>query len=133
MGESHMMKHETARRRPKAPKQRRLRKAPKLGAAEEELLRKATIYLLRKHGHLLVATAVREQGKGSSRWIFSVTLRYPTGHEGYVGDLLYDGKDFCFLTPPQVRKQRIQAIAADPERDRRWNEYRSPPLQPRKR
>ncbi len=40
----------------------------------------------------LVATALREaRVKGFRVWIITVTLRYATGDEAYVGDLLYDG------------------------------------------
>lgn len=99
---------------------------------EEEILRAATIHLIRKHGGLLVATGAREERSevGSPRWIIAVTLRYPTGHEGYVGDLLYDGKEFAFLTPPEVINQRVEQIAADPERQRKWDEYRASTLPP---
>src|SRR5437899_1017919 len=51
---------------------------------EERILRAATIHLIRKVGGLLVATAVREtRVRGRPVWIIAVTLRYPTGHEGY--------------------------------------------------
>ncbi len=93
---------------------------------EEEILRAATIHLIRKHGGLLVATGLREARIKRSRvWIITVTLRYPTGHEGYVGDLLYDGKDFTFLTPPEVVTQRVRQIDADPALEREWDEYRA--------
>jgi hypothetical protein len=96
---------------------------------EEQILQAATVHLVRKHGGLLVATGLREeQGQGPRRWIITVTLRYPTGHEGYIGDLLYDGKDFSFLTPEDVRKERARQIAADPEGIRQWNEYRAATL-----
>jgi hypothetical protein len=93
------------------------------------ILRKSTLYLVRTQGMLLVATGIREElHAGSKRWIIAVTLRYPTGHEGYIGDLLYDGKDFEFLTPDEVRDARVKQIAADPEGVRIWNEYRASTL-----
>lgn len=77
----------------------------------------------------LVATGVREvRVKGLPVWIVTVTLRYPTGHEGYVGDLLYDGDDFSFLTEQSVMDRRVQEIAEDPERVRKWNEHRASTL-----
>jgi hypothetical protein len=92
----------------------------------DRILQKALIYLVRKHGMFLVATDLKEENvDGSRRWVITVTLRYPTGHEGFVGDLLYDGKEFSFLTPAEVRRERINKIAADPERTRKWNEYRA--------
>lgn len=102
---------------------------PEIDEGEETLLREALKYLLRHEGMLLVPTAVREERRGKATvWIFTVTLRYPTGHEGYVGDLLYDGKTFEFLTPAEERKRRAEQIAADPERLRKWNEYRDSTL-----
>jgi hypothetical protein len=93
---------------------------------DEEILRAATIHLIMKHGSLLVATGVRAEG--TRRWIITVTLRYPTGHEGYIGDLLYDGKQFAFLTPDEVRRERARQIEDDPEGRRKWNEYRGSTL-----
>jgi len=114
--------------RSKAEKPKRRRQVPKLINKEERILRAATIYLIRKVGGLLVATGVREErdSKGSRTWIITVTLRYPTGHEGYVGELLYDGTDFSLLTPDDVMKERARKIAADPALQREWDEYRTP-------
>jgi hypothetical protein len=105
---------------------------PQISDEEEQILRQATIHLIHKHGGLFVATRIREESSSPRTWVISVTLRYPTGHEGYVGDLLYDGKEFTFLTPPEVRTERVRKIAEDPERERRWNEYRASTLQPGK-
>jgi hypothetical protein len=106
---------------------------PEVVNKEEQILRAATIYLMRKVAGLLVATGLREEQKeGSRRWIITVTLRYPTGHEGYVGDLLFDGKEFSFITPLEVRKERIKKLAADPAGIRQWNEYRASTLRPGK-
>ena len=117
--------------RSKAEKPKRRRQVPKLINKEERILRAATIYLIRKVGGLLVATGVREErdSKGSRTWIITVTLRYPTGHEGYVGELLYDGTDFSLLTPDDVMKERARKIAADPEGIRKWDEYQASTLQ----
>ena len=99
--------------------------SPEINGEEERILRAATIHLVHRHGGLLVATGLREQLlQGTKAWVISVTLRHPTGHEGYIGDLLFDGKEFEFLTPPDVRKERAERIAADPEGIRLWNEYR---------
>ena len=117
--------------RSKAAKTKRHRQVPKLINKEERILRAATIYLIRKVGGLLVATGVREErdSKESRTWIITVTLRYPTGHEGYVGELLYDGTDFSLLTPDDVMKERARKIAADPEGIRKWDEYQASTLQ----
>jgi hypothetical protein len=120
-----------ARKAVKVKQPRRSRQQqPELNEEEERLLREATIHLMLKHGGLLVATAVREETGDAAgrRWVIAVTLRYPTGHEGYVGDLLYNGKDFVFLTPPEEVTRRVQQIAADPEREREWNKYRNSTL-----
>ena len=97
---------------------------------QEKILRAATIHLIRKVGGLFVATGLREeQDKAGRRWIITVTLRYPTGHEGYIGDLVYDGKSFAMLTEKSVIRKRVRQIADDPERLRKWNEYRASTLQ----
>jgi hypothetical protein len=102
---------------------------PKFSAEEERILREAVKYLVFKQGHLLVPSGIREeQEQGARRWIISVALRYPTGFGGEVGDLLYDGQEFTFLTPPEVWKERARKIAEDPERIRLWNEYRASTL-----
>jgi hypothetical protein len=96
---------------------------------EERIMRAATLELITKHGGHFVATGLREtRVKGFRVWIITVTLRYAAGHEGYVGDLLYDGDNFTFLTEQPVIDERVRKIAADPEGLRRWNEYRASTL-----
>jgi hypothetical protein len=107
------------------------RKKPEIDDEEESILRAATLHLMMKYGSLLVATGVREASiKGFKVWIITVTLRYATGHEGYVGDLLFDGETFTFLTEQAVMDERVRQIAEDPERTRKWNEYRASTLHP---
>ena len=99
----------------------------------ERILRAATLHLITKHGGLFVATGLREMRiKGFPVWIITVTLRYTTGFEGYVGDLLYDGDNFTLLTAETVIEERVRQIAADPEGIRQWNEYRASTLRPGK-
>lgn len=125
-----MAKKATERTRARAGAATRRKQRPKLNPEEEEILQAATIHLIRKVGGLFVATGLRaEQHQGCRRWVVTVTLRYPTGHEGYVGDLLYDGKEFTLLTEQSVIDERVRQIAADPERLRKWNAYRASPLQ----
>ena len=105
------------------------RRQPEVLDEEERILREATKHLVYKHGMFLVATGVREARiKGFRVWIITVTLRYGTGDEGYIGDLLYDGEDFTFLTEQSVMDERARKIADDPERMRQWNEYRASTL-----
>ena len=100
---------------------------------EEEILRRATLELITKHGGHFVATGLRETRiKGIRAWIITVTLRYTTGFGGYVGDLLYEGEEFTFLTEQSVIDERVRQLAADPERIRQWHEYRASALRPRK-
>jgi hypothetical protein len=109
--------------------ERRSRNA-EINEEETQILRAALKYLVFKHGHLLVPTGIREErDQGLRRWIIAVALRYPTGFEGEIGDLLYDGHEFSFLTPPEVREERARQIAEDPEQIRLWNEYRASSLQ----
>jgi hypothetical protein len=77
----------------------------------------------------LVATGIREARiRGFRVWIITVTLRYGAGDEGYIGDLLYDGEEFTFLTEQSVMDERARKIADDPERIKKWNEYRTSTL-----
>ena len=46
------------------------------------------------------------------------------------GDLLYDGAEFMFVTEQSVVEERARKIAEDPDRLRKWNEYRSTTLHP---
>jgi hypothetical protein len=111
----------------------RRKRAPVLADQTEEILRAATIYLIRTTGGLFVATGLREEpGKDRQRWIITVTLRFPTGYEGTVGELLYDGEGFTMLTETAVIDERVRQIAADPEGIRQWNEYRASTLPSRK-
>ena len=104
---------------------------PETNDQEEEILRTATMELITKHGGHFVATGLRETLiKGIRVWIITVTMRYTTGFEGYVGDLLYDGEKFTFLTEQAVIDERVRQIAADPEGIRQWNEYRASTLRP---
>ena len=76
-----------------------------------------------------VAGIREEKGDdGSRRWIIAVNLRYPTGFEGYLGDLLYDGTRFTELTDLEVMRERGRQIAADPEGIRQWDDYRAATL-----
>src|SRR5262249_51262898 len=78
------------------------RQRPEIDAEEEEILQKAQIYLLfeAKRPMLWTVAGIRQEQSddGSRRWIIAVHLRYPTGHEGYLRDLLYDGTRFTELT-----------------------------------
>jgi hypothetical protein len=55
-------------------------------------------------------------------------LRFATRHEGYIGDLLYDGEQFMFLTEQSVMDERAQKIAEDPKGLREWIDYRASTL-----
>ena len=82
---------------------------------------------------MFVTTGLREEhARSGQRWIITVTMRYPTGHEGFVGELLYDGKKFTMLTEDSVIDERVRQIAADPKGIRQWNEYRRSTLPPGK-
>ena len=99
---------------------------------EEQILQKAQIYLLfeAKRPMLWTVAGIREEkGIGGSRqWVIAVHLRYPTGFEGYLGDLVYNGEKFTELTELNLMKERARQIAADPEGLRQWNEYRAATL-----
>jgi hypothetical protein len=117
---------------PRTKAKRTTRRAkPEVANEEEQILRAATLYLMQKHGMFQVATGARKLSiRGIPVWVISVTLRYDKGDEGYVGNLLYDGEAFTFLTDPSVMDERVRRIAEDPDRLRRWNEYRATTLHP---
>jgi hypothetical protein len=119
----------------KAAAEARKKRAAEIFAEEEQILRQAAIYCLLTFPTLWTVGGIREERRpdGSRKWIIAVHLRYPTGHEGYLGDLLYDGKVVTELTDRDVMRQRAREIAADPERLRKWNEYRASALPPGKR
>jgi hypothetical protein len=124
-----MVKRMSKQTRAKAAAETKPRQQPEVLDEEERILREATKHLVFQHGMFLVATGIRAARiKGLRVWIITVTLRYTTGHEGYIGDLLYDGQDFTFLTEQSVMDERARKIADDPERMRKWNEYRGSTL-----
>jgi hypothetical protein len=108
---------------------KRRRRKFEINPEEEEILKKAQIYLLFEAGRPMFWTVagIREEKAedGSRRWIIAVNLRYPTGFEGYLGDLLYDGERFTELTDVEVMWERGRQIADDPERERMWNELQA--------
>jgi hypothetical protein len=122
------------RTRAGAVEPKRRRRKPEIDPEEEEILKKAQIYLLFEAGRPMLWTVagIREEKAedGSRRWIIAVNLRYPTGFEGYLGDLLYDGERFTELTDVELMWERGRQIAADPERERMWNELQDSALPP---
>ncbi len=122
----------TVRRNVRANAQRTTKKGSQINRRHEAILRKAQVYLLfeAKRPMLWTVAGVREErcGDGSRRWIVAVHLRFPTGFEGYLGDLLYDGERITELTDIELMRERAEQIAADPEGIRRWNEYRASTL-----
>jgi hypothetical protein len=112
----------------------RRRQKPEIKDEEEQVLRAATRFLVQKHGMFLVATGARKLSiRGLPAWVITVTLRYDRGHEGYLGDLLFDGEQFTFLTEQSVMDERARKVAGDPEGLRKWNEYRASTLHPGER
>jgi len=103
--------------RTKAAKATRPNNTPELNEEEEQILKKAQIYLLFEAKRPMfwnVADIREERGEGGSRrWIIAVHLRAPSGHEGYLGDLLYEGERFTELTDVELMRERVRQIAAD--------------------
>ena len=120
--------------RTKAAKATRREKTPERNEEEEQVLKKVQIYLLfeAKRPMLWTVAGIREEkGEDGSRcWVIAVHLRYPTGFEGYLGDLLYDGERITELTDLELMRERARQIAADPEGIRQWNEYQASTLSP---
>jgi hypothetical protein len=111
------------------------RAAAELTDEQQHILREAMSYCVRQFPTLWTTGGLPEEcegGHGSRQWIIRVYLRYPTGFEGYLGDLRYDGKQFTELTDRKVMHERAKQIEADPALQRQWNEYRASTLPPRK-
>jgi hypothetical protein len=129
-----VVKKASERARGKAAPRARRKKVPEINEEEEEILRRAQIYLLfeAKRPMLWTVAGIREErGEGGAhRWVIAVNLRYPTGFEGYLGDLGYDGQRFTELTDLGLMRERARQIAADPEGQRQWDEYRASTLPP---
>jgi hypothetical protein len=104
--------------RTEAAQATRRQKSRELDEEQEQILKKAQIYLLfeaKRPMFWSVADIREEKGEGGSRrWIIAVHLRAPSGHEGYLGDLLYDGERFTELTDVELMRRRVQQITADP-------------------
>ena len=109
------------------PRKVRPSKVPRLDEEEEAILKRAQIYLLfeAKRPMLWTVAGIREEKAtdGSRRWIIAVHLRYPTGHEGYLGDLLFDGTRIVELTDVELMRQRGRVIAADPALQMEWEAF----------
>jgi hypothetical protein len=128
-----MLSKGNKRTRSKSEAGTKRRRKSELLDENERILREATKHMVFTHGMFLVATGLREvRIRGFRAWIITVTLRYAKDDEAYVGDLLYDGQAFTFLTEQSVMDERIQKLADDPERIRKWNEHRASTLQTRK-
>ena len=111
------------------PVKGRGRKSARPDPEEEAILKQAQIYLLfeAKRPMLWTVADIREEkaDDGSRRWIIAVHLRYPTGHEGYLGDLVYDGERVTESTDLELMRQRGREIAADPALQREWLDFRN--------
>src|SRR5205814_6154192 len=96
--------------RTRAVKAARRTSKPEINEEEEQILQKAQISLLfeAKRPMLWTVAGIREEkgDDGSRRWIIAVHLRYPTGFEGYLGDLLYDGEKITELTDLELMRER---------------------------
>lgn len=119
------MKKLTKETRKKASKTARQKQCCDVSEEDERIISAAATYCLLHFPMLWTTGELPEERRGedgSRQWIIRVYLRYPTGHEGYLGDLLYDGKEFTQLTDRETMLERAKQIAADPERMRKWNE-----------
>jgi hypothetical protein len=102
----------------KATKATRRKNTPQLNEETEQILKKAQFYLLfeaKRPTFWNVAGIHEERGEGGSRrWIIAVHLHAPSGHEGSLGDFLYDGEQFTELMDVEVMRERVWQIAVDP-------------------
>jgi hypothetical protein len=106
------------------------KRAGELTHEQEHILREAMCYCLHHFPMLWTTGGVPEERRenGLRRWVVRIYLRYPTGHEGYLGDLLYDGKQFSEMTDRELMRERAREIEADPALQREWDEYRASTL-----
>ena len=116
-GGAPVVRNARARTRRQAAQAARRTKPPERNDEEEHILWKAQSYLLFEAKRPMfwnVAEIREEKGESDSRrWIIAVHLRAPSGHEGYLGDLLYDGERFTELTDVEVMRERVRQIVAD--------------------
>lgn len=94
-----------------------------LTTEQERIIQEAAGYCLRNYPMLWTTGGVpqvRHAQNGSRQWLIHVFLRYPTGQECYLGDLLYDGKKFLELTARQIMRERAKEFA-DSQRARKGN------------
>src|ERR1700722_6014041 len=105
--------------------QRKSERSRELTAEEENIIQEAACYCLHHFPMLWTTGGLPEErlaNDHSRQLTIRVFLRCPTGHEGYLGELLYDGKNFTELTDRKIMRERAKTVAADPERARQWNE-----------
>jgi hypothetical protein len=123
-----IVKKTTRARRPKTPNTTKRKALREPTPQEVHVIREAMSYCLHHFPMLWTTGGLPEEhvaDGGVIKWRIHVYLRYPTGHEGYLGDLLYDGKIFVELTEREVMRQRACRIEADPALQREWDEYKS--------
>jgi len=122
-----VVKKVNKRPRRKAAANTRRKRPREFTDEEQSILRDAMCYCLWHFPMLWTTGGIREAPgeNGFRRWIIPVYLRYPTGHEGYLGDLRYDGKQFTELTDRGLMRERARQIEADPALQREWDDYRA--------
>jgi hypothetical protein len=116
-GEPPMVKHVREKKKAARSKThktiRRIHK-PAISEEQAKILQHGAIYCLRNFPTLWTVGEIKEEKaeNGRRRWIIAVYLRYPTGFEGYLGDLLYNGKHITELTDRNIMRARARRIEA---------------------
>jgi hypothetical protein len=82
---------------------------------------KAAVYCVLHFPTLWTARLPRWDA-AARRWVVPVVVRYPTGDEGELGDLAFDGHSFTLLTTHEEMARRARAIEQDPAFQHRWHE-----------
>ena len=102
---------------------------PRVEKQKASIHMRATAYCFRHFPTLWTIGKIRWEKHGrKQQWRIAVVLRYPTGYEKELGELLFDGKDFAVVTPRSLMNQRAQKIADDPTLHQEWNDYRGSSL-----
>ncbi len=104
-------------RKETGPKASRPQKRGAVTAEDEHIISGAATYCLRHFPMLWTTEGLPEEctgDNGARHWIIRLYLRYPTGFEGYLGDLRYDGAEFTELTDRSVMLERAGRLPPIP-------------------
>jgi hypothetical protein len=74
----------------------------------------AAAFCVRQFPTLWTAGEPRRDQEMAGRWLVPIVLRYPDGHEGVLGEMVWDGRlqSFTVLTDRATLSKRAQHVAS---------------------